>query len=72
MRYPEIEAVFIQDIEHFIRDCPQPRLHPEARRAMLRKIRTTAIVLAREARTRRTTPTRSFEASGRKGRTWGA
>lgn len=54
VRYPEIEAVFIQDIDHFIRSCPQPRMHAETRWKLLRSIksrlRTLRARLDRETR----------------------
>lgn len=38
VRFPEIEDVFIADVEHLIARCPQPKLHVEARRAMLKSL----------------------------------
>lgn len=40
VRYPEIEAVFIRDVDHLIRSCPQPRMHAETRRNLLRSIKS--------------------------------
>ena len=38
VRYPEIEDVFLFDIEHLIRACPEPVLSPVARAARLKHI----------------------------------
>ena len=38
VRYPEIEDVFVSDVRFLMRDCPQPVLHVETRRAMLKSI----------------------------------
>lgn len=38
VRFPEIEDVFIADVEHLIRRCPKPQLNVDARRALLRQI----------------------------------
>ena len=64
VRYPEIEAVFIQDIEHFIRSCPQPRMHAETRRALLRNIK----LRLRTLRTRLERETRAYTAHADEGR----
>lgn len=38
VRFPEIEDLFISDVNFLIRNCPQPQLHVDARRAMLKTI----------------------------------
>jgi DNA invertase Pin-like site-specific DNA recombinase len=38
VRFPEVEAVFINDVRHLIKHCPRHRLHVEARRAMLKSV----------------------------------
>ena len=38
VRFPEIEDVFIHDVRHLIAKCPQPKLHVEARRSMLKSL----------------------------------
>ena len=54
VRYPDVEDVFIRDVEHLIRNCPQPRMHAETRRTLLRgiksRLKTLRARLARETR----------------------
>ena len=49
VRFPEIEDVFVSDVRHLIQRCPQPRLHVEARRAMLKSVTDRLFPLADEA-----------------------
>ena len=71
MRYPEIEDVFVSDVRFLIRDCPQPVLHVETRRAMLKSITTRLSHLrSRLADENATHPTLSRIARG--GRSWAA
>jgi len=38
VRFPEVEDVFTSDVSFLIKNCPQPQLHVDARRAMLKTI----------------------------------
>ena len=38
VRFPEVEDVFLSDVNFLIRGCPQPQLHVDARRIMLKTI----------------------------------
>lgn len=65
VRYPDVEAVFIQDVEHLIRSCPQPRMHAETRRTLLRGIKSQLKAL----RTRLARETRAHASHADEGRT---
>ena len=71
VRFPEIEDVFVSDVRHLIQRCPQPRLHVEARRAMLKSIASRLSHL--RARLSREDDVHDTLATvGRSGRTWAA
>lgn len=69
VRFPEIEDVFIADVEHFIRRCPQPQLNVDARRAMLRRI-TGRLAYLRDRLKRERAAHGLLAEANRAGRSW--
>lgn len=69
VRYPEIEDVFISGVETVISSCPQPQLHPEARRVMLRSIKSK-LASARRRLEQESSMQARLSTVGREGRTW--
>lgn len=69
VRFPEIEDALVADVGFVIAGCPQPSLHVEARRAMLKAIASRLSHL--RARSSREAATREApDAMGRTGRDW--
>lgn len=69
VRFPEIEDVFISDVNCLIRECPKPQLHVDARRIMLKTIsKRLSHLRARLARER--TAHDALADNSRGGRTW--
>ena len=69
VRFPEIEDVFISGVRQFIERCPQPHLHVEARRAMLKSIASRMSHL-RTRLVREDAAHDTLATVGRAGRTW--
>ena len=69
VRYPEIEDVFISDIDHLIRACPEPVLSPVSRTARLKLIKGKLSHL-RQRLASEELAHRSLAQSGRTGRRW--
>ena len=69
VRYPEIEDVFLFDIDHLIRACPEPVLSAAARTARLKHIKGKLSHL-RQRLASEELAHRSFAQSGRTGRRW--
>ena len=69
VRFPEIEDVFISDVRHLIERCPQPRLHVDARRAMLKSV-TSRLSHLRTRLAREEGAHGTLSTLGRTGRTW--
>ena len=71
VRFPEIEDVFVSDIEFLIRRCPQPILNVETRRAMLKSI-TNRISHLRMRLAREVDAHETLNTNSRLGRNWPA
>lgn len=69
VRFPEIEDVFLSDVRYFIARCPQPALHVEARRAMLKSV-TNRLSHLRTRLTREQQAHGILSTIGRTGRNW--
>lgn len=69
VRFPEIEDVFISDVRHLIAYCPQPALHVEARRAMLKSL-TRRLSHLRTRLAREEAARGALATLGRAGRDW--
>ncbi len=69
VRFPEIEDVFISDISHLIARCPQPVMHVEARRAMLKAL-TNRLSHLRTRLAREDGVHERLATTGRPGRSW--
>ena len=69
VRFPEIEDVFLSDVNHLIRQCPQPQMNASARSTMLKTIaRRLAYLRSRLAREREANPLLANNSRG--GRAW--
>lgn len=69
VRYPEIEDVFLFDIDHLIRACPEPVLSPASRSARLKLIKGKLSHL-RQRLASEELAHQSLAQSGRAGRRW--
>jgi len=69
VRFPEIEDALIGDVGFVIKDCPQPALHVEARRAMLKAIASKLSHLRARA-AREVAAREMLDAIDRPGRNW--
>lgn len=69
VRFPEIEDVFISDVQHLIRRCPQPVLNVDARRAMLKSI-TSRLSHLRTRLVQEAAAHDTLATLGRAGRSW--
>lgn len=69
VRFPEIEDALIADVGFVIAGCPQPELHAEARKAMLKTISARLSHLRARAN-RETAARQALDAIHRPGRDW--
>lgn len=69
VRYPEIEDVFIADVDHLVASCPPPVLNSQVRRTMLRQIKSQLAQLRRRL-VKEEAAYEQLSHSGRLGRSW--
>lgn len=69
VRFPEIEDVFVHDVRFLIQRCPQPVMHAETRRALLKSV-TNRLSHLRGRLAREQEAYAELDAQNRPGRTW--